>query len=68
MALDTKAALATLAGSGKRERINDAQVNLKLPSAVKALVEKIAEDSGRSDAAVWREAMGEYLHKRGYRS
>lgn len=67
MALDRKQALAALTTGGKRERINDAQVVFKLPSAVKSLVEEIATTRDVSDATVWREAMAEYLNKRGYR-
>ena len=50
----------------KRVRIHDSQVVLKLPSSVKALVSRIAGERGVSDATVIREAMAEYLTKRGY--
>lgn len=68
MSLDKKAALASLSTSRKRERINDAQIVTKLPKAVKALMEEVAEKNGVSAGAINREALGEYFHKRGYRA
>lgn len=68
MALDKKEALASLTGGGKREKVNDAQMVTKLPSAVKALVEEIGEGRGESAATITREALGEYLARRGYRA
>jgi hypothetical protein len=52
--------------SGKRVRVHDAQTVIKHPQAVKDLVSEIAEGREVSDAVIWREAMGEYLTKRGY--
>lgn len=52
---------------GKRVRVHDAQMVLKLPSAAKSLVETIGEKHGESGAAIVREAIAEYLEKRGYR-
>lgn len=68
MTLDTKKALASLTTGNKRELVNDAQMVTKLPKAVKALVNGIAEERGVSEALVVREALGEYLARRGYRS
>lgn len=68
MTLDTKQAIASLSTPGKRVRVNDDQIVIKLPSVVKELVEGIAKGRDESAAAVWREAMGEYLAKRGYRA
>lgn len=68
MALDKKAALASLSTSRKRERINDAQIVTKLPSAIKKLMEEVAATNGVSAGAINREALGEYFQKRGYRA
>jgi hypothetical protein len=65
--LTKKAALASLAKGRKRERINDAQIVTKLPSAVKALINEVATKDGVSDATITREALGEYFERRGYR-
>lgn len=67
MTLGTKAALASLSTGGKRERVNDAQMVTKLPSAVKQLVSDVARNREVSEAVIVREALGEYLHRRGYR-
>jgi hypothetical protein len=66
--LNKKEALASLASGRKREKINDAQIVTKLPSAVKALINEVATKEGVSDATITREALGEYFHKRGYRA
>ncbi len=66
MTLDTKAAIASLSTPGKRVRVNDDQIVLKLPKTVKALVEDIAKGKDVSAAAVVRESLAEYLDKRGY--
>jgi hypothetical protein len=66
--LNKKDALASLASGRKREKINDAQIVTKLPSAVKALISEVATKEGVSDATITREALGEYFHKRGYRA
>lgn len=68
MSMSQKEALASLSTSGKRQRVNDAQMVTKLPGAVKALVEGIATERGVSASVVTREAIGEYLHKLGYRA
>lgn len=68
MTLDKKAALASLSSGGKRQKINDDQIVVKLPKAVKALVEEVAGKQGVFSAVVVREALGEYFHKRGYRA
>ncbi len=38
----------------------------KLPKAVKALVAEIAAGQSKSEGAIYREAMAEYLTRRGY--
>ena len=68
MSLDKKAALASLSAGNKREKINDDQMVTKLPKAVKQLVEEIAKSRGVYSSNVVREALGEYLAKRGYRA
>lgn len=68
MSLDKKAAIASLSTGNKREKINDDQMVTKLPAAVKLLVHEIAQSRGLPDAAVVREALGEYLARRGYRA
>jgi hypothetical protein len=68
MALNKKQALASLSAGGKRERVNDAQMVTKLPSIVKELVEEVAKSRDVSAADVTREAIGEYLARRGYRA
>lgn len=57
----------TLRSGGKRERVHDAQAVFKLPKRAKALVNEIAEKQGGSDADIYRDALAEYLERRGYR-
>lgn len=59
-------ALEAMSTSGKRTKVHDEMIPIKHPKPVRALVKKVAEDTGRTEAAVWREAMGEYLTRRGY--
>lgn len=56
-----------LTTGGKRVRTHDAQVVFKLPSTAKALVETIAAKREVDASVVYREALAEYLDKRGYR-
>jgi hypothetical protein len=58
--------LDAMASGGKRVKVHDAQTVIKLPSAVKDLVSEIAGNREVSDSLIWREAMAEYLTKRGY--
>lgn len=60
--------LAALRSGGKRLRVHDAQMVVKLPATVKALVESIGAKREESGATVVREALAEYLEKRGYRA
>jgi len=60
------ASLDAMTGGGKRARIHDAQTVIKHPQAVKDLVSEIAGGREVSDAHIWREAMAEYLTRRGY--
>lgn len=60
--------LVTLRNKGRRTRLMDAQMVIKLPARAKELVAEIAERSETSDSAVVREAIAEYLERRGYRA
>jgi predicted transcriptional regulator len=64
---DITDSLDAMTGSNKRVRIMDAQTVIKHPEAVKQLVSEIAESRGVFDSVIWREAMAEYLTKRGYK-
>jgi hypothetical protein len=57
--------LAALNSGGKRTRIHDAQMVVKLPKAAKALVEAEAKREGVFDAVIVRRALGEYFERRG---
>jgi len=63
---DTKSAIAALEGGGRRVKVHDAIINVKLPKGVKALVNQMAEKREVSDSQVVREALAEYLTRRGY--
>lgn len=58
-------ALGSLATAGKRVKVHDAQVVLKVPTAVKKLVEEHAEGNAVSAATVIRWAVAEYFERRG---
>lgn len=58
--------LDSMTSSGKRVRVHDAQTVIKLPQSVKDLVSEIAGGREVSDAAIYREAIAEYLTRRGY--
>lgn len=62
------ATVDALRTGGKREKIHDAQMVIKLPSTAKTLVKEVADKRGVSEAVVYREAIAEYLERRGYRS
>lgn len=59
-------ALDAMAVGGKRVKVHDEMIPIKHPKPVRELVKRVAEDRGMTEAAVWREAMGEYLTRRGY--
>lgn len=59
--------LNDLTNGGKRTKVHDAQMVTKLPSGAKALVKKVAEAQGVSEADIVRHAIAEYLERRGYR-
>lgn len=67
MSLNKKDALASLQAPKKREKVNDAQIVVKLPKAVKGLISEVATKDHVSDATIVREALGEYFNRRGYR-
>lgn len=58
--------LDAMTGGGKRVRVHDAQTVIKLPQAVKDLVSEIAGGREVSEATIYREAIAEYLTRRGY--
>lgn len=58
--------LDAMTGGGKRVKVHDAQTVIKLPQPVKDLVIEIAGGREVSEAEIWREAMAEYLTRRGY--
>lgn len=57
-----------LRSGGKRTKTHDAQMVFKLPKAAKALVKKVAEDTGNSEGGIARDALAEYFERRGYRA
>ena len=60
--------IEALRSGSKRTKTHDAQMVFKLPAAVKELVESIGREKFNDSAAeVVRDALGEYLEKRGYR-
>jgi len=59
-------ALEAMSTGGKRVKVHDEMIPIKHPGPVRELVKKVAEQRGMTEAAVWREAMGEYLTRRGY--
>lgn len=59
--------IEALNSGGKRERVQDAQMVIKLPGAAKSLVKEIADKEGVSEAAIVRYALAEYFERRGYR-
>jgi len=60
-------AVDALRAGGKREKIHDAQMVFKLPQKAKDLVKTIGDKNGQSEGAVVRDALAEYLERRGYR-
>lgn len=53
---------------GKRTKTHDAQMVIKLPGRAKELVGEVAAKREVSEATVVREAIAEYLERRGYRA
>lgn len=60
--------LNALRNKGRRVRVMDAQMVIKLPTRAKDLINEAAENQQVSDSAIVREAIAEYLERRGYRS
>lgn len=52
--------------TGKRTKVHDSQMVLKMPSQVKALIGEFATREGVSESAVVRWALHEFFTKRGY--
>lgn len=63
---DTASGLAALTSGSKRVRIHDAQMVIKLPSSVKALVKEYGDSRDESEAVVVRRALAEFFERRGY--
>jgi hypothetical protein len=59
--------LADLNSGGKRTRLHDAQMVVKLPASAKALVKEVAGKEDVSEATIVRWALAEYFERRGYR-
>lgn len=53
---------------GKRTKTHDAQMVVKLPARAKELVNEVAVKREVSEATIVREALAEYLERRGYRA
>jgi hypothetical protein len=62
----TADALAALNTAGKRVKVHDAQMVIKLPESVKALVKEQATANEVSEATIVRWALADYFAKRGY--
>jgi hypothetical protein len=61
-------ALAALNTAGKRVKVHDAQMVIKLPQAVKDLVTEQANANEVSEATIVRWALADYFAKRGFGS
>lgn len=61
------ALIESMKADGKRPKVHDTQAVFKLPGAVKELVKRISEETGKTEAAIHRDALAEYLERRGYR-
>lgn len=59
-------ALAALNTAGKRARVHDAQMVIKLPAQVKALVAEQATANDVSEATIVRWALADYFQRRGF--
>lgn len=59
--------LEALRSKGRRARIMDAQMVIKLPARAKELINEAAKSMQVSDSTVVREAIAEFLERRGYR-
>lgn len=62
---EESAAIAALNAPGKRIRVHDAQMVIKLPHAVKRLVKEASISNDVSEATVVRWALADYFEKRG---
>lgn len=66
MSDETRSAIEALETAGRRVKVHDSVINVKLPAAAKKLIADLAEKQNKSDSAIVRDALGEYLTKRGY--
>lgn len=60
--------IEALNSGGKRARVHNAQMVIKLPESAKDLVNTIAVKEKVSEAQVVRSALAEYFERRGYRN
>ncbi len=58
--------LEAMAGNGKRVRVHDDQMVLKLPAQVKGMIASEAEVQGVTSSTIVRRAVADYLAARGY--
>lgn len=59
------ATMDALNGGGKRVRIHNAQMVVKMPEAAKDLIRQAAKDNNVSEATIVRWALGDYFDRRG---
>lgn len=58
-------ALSGLTGTGGRVKVHDAQMVIKVPGAVKSLVEEASKAEDVSQATIIRWALADFFEKRG---
>lgn len=58
--------LDAMVAMSRREKVHDDVMNVKMPATVKVLLKAEAERRGVTPAALVREAIGEYLTRKGY--
>lgn len=63
-----KDALAALNTAGKRVKVHDAQIVIKLPASIKKLIAEDAEANETSEATIVRWALADYFAKRGFQA
>jgi len=62
-----KTSLDAMTEVRKRVRVHDTQIVTKLPAPIKELISEVAGIRGVSDSTIVREAIAEYMTKRGYK-
>jgi hypothetical protein len=63
-----KDALAALNTAGKRVKVHDSQMVIKLPLSVKGLIKEAAAEESVSEATIVRWALADYFGKRGFKA